>query len=245
MTAHDSISVPGCDPQWNWIFKLGGIAAWFGVAIIPIQIMIYVISPPPSLINEWFILFHNNPVLGLLNLDMLYLINNLLLIPMYLAFYLALKPIRESIVSVALILGLVGIAAYIPSNTAFEMLKLSQQYTVGMTEAQQSIVMGAGQALIVQNSGTAFLVYYILNALALLLFAAVMLRSKVFSRNTAYAGLTAGILMLVPSTFGGIGLLFSLLSLLPWAIFSILIARRLFQVGHADQNAETETRLKH
>ncbi|MBZ0307472.1 MAG: hypothetical protein K8I82_15495 [Anaerolineae bacterium] len=244
MTAQESISVTGSDPQWYWIFKLGGIAALFGVAMIPIQVIVYSISPPPNLINEWFILFQKNPLLGLLNLDMLFLINNILLIPIYLALCIALKPTRESIVIMALISGLVGIAAYIPSNTAFEMLKLSEQYTVGMPEAQQSIVLGAGQALIVQNSGTAFLVYYVLNAIALLLFAAAMFQSSVFSRNTAYAGITAGILMVVPSTFGVIGLIFSFLSLLPWALFSILIARTLFQLGRQNRKAATEIRLK-
>jgi hypothetical protein len=241
MTAHDSISLPGHDSQWYWIFKLGGSAAWLGVAIIPIQIIIYTISPPPTSINEWFVLFQNSPLLGLLNQDMLYLINNILLIPVYLALYIALKPIRESMIVTAFILGLVGIAAYIPSNTAFEMLKLSEQYTVGTTQAQQSIILAAGQALIVQNSGTAYLVYYILNAIALLLFAVVMLQSSVFSRNTAYAGIIAGILMLVPSNFGTIGLIFSFLSLLPWALFSILIARRLFQLGHDNRQAEIES----
>jgi hypothetical protein len=231
MTVHDLSSSTASSTQWDWIFKLGADAALFGVVMIPIQIVIYVAAPPPTLITEWFALLRNSPLLGLLNLDILYVINNLLLIPVYFALYRALRPTLEPIVSMALILGLVGIAVYIPSNTAFEMLKLSEQYTVSTTETQQSILLGAGQALIVQNVGTAYLVYYVLNALALLLFASVMLHSHVFSRNTAYAGLIAGILMVVPSTFGVVGLIFSFLSLLPWAVFSMLIARRLLQLA--------------
>ena len=93
-------------------------------------------------------------------MDLLYLINNILLIPIYLALYVVLKPAREAIVFTALILGLVGIAVYFPSNPAFEMLTLSNQYAVATTEAQQSILLAAGQALVVQIEGTAFLVYY-------------------------------------------------------------------------------------
>jgi len=60
-----------------------------------------------------------------------------------------------------------------------------------------------------------------------------MLRSGVFSKATAYAGLLAGVLMIVPSTAGTLGLIFSLASLVPWAMFAVLVARRLFQLGRA------------
>lgn len=239
MISQPSLSSLGRDTQWHWIFKLGSIVAVVGVLIIPIQIMVFAISPPPTIVSEWFALFQKSPLLGLLNMDLLYLINNILLIPIYLALYAALKPAGEAIVLTALILGLVGIAVYFSSNPAFEMLALSNQYGVATTEAQQSILLAAGQALIVQIKGTAFLVYYVLNAISLLLFATVMLRSSRFGRHTAYAGISAGILMLVPSNVGTIGLLFAFLSLFPWAVFSILIARRLFQLGRSNRNDET------
>jgi hypothetical protein len=239
MIIQPSVSSVRSDTQWHWIFKLGGIAAMLGVMIIPIQIIVFTISPPPTLVNEWFILFQKSPLLGLLNMDLLYLINNVLLIPIYLALYVALKPASEAIVFTALILGLIGITVYFPSNPAFEMLTLSNQYAIATTESQQSILLAAGQALILQIEGTAFLVYYVLNAISLLLFATVMLHSSIFGRNTAYAGISAGILMLVPSTVGTIGLIFAFVSLVPWAIFSILITRRLLQLEHNNRKDET------
>jgi hypothetical protein len=243
MIIQPSLSSGGSDTQWHWIFKLGGIVAVFGVMIIPVQIIVFVISPPPTIVNEWFVLFQKSPLLGLLNMDLLYLINNILLIPIYLALYVALKPTREAIVFTALILGLVGIVVYFPSNPAFEMLTLSNQYAVATTAAQQSILLAAGQALVVQIKGTAVLVYYALNAISLLLFATVMLRSNIFGRNTACAGISAGILMLVPSTVGTTGLIFAFVSLFPWAVFSILIARTLFQLGRDNRTDETDALL--
>ena len=176
-------------------------------------------------------LFQRSPFLGLLNFDVLYIITNILLIPFYLALYAALKSNREAMVITALVLGLVGLAIYFPSNTAFEMLKLSEQYPSATTEVQRSILLAEGQMLLAQLNGTAYVVYYLLSAIAVLLFSAAMLQSKVFSRNTAYAGISAGILMLVPSSLGMIGLIFAFVSLLPWAIFSILVSRTLFQLG--------------
>jgi hypothetical protein len=58
-----------------------------------------------------------------------------------------------------------------------------------------------------------------------------MLQSNVFSKATAYVGIVMGVLMLVPPTVGTIGLLLSLISLIPTLIWLIPIARRLFQLG--------------
>ena len=119
MTVQASHSMTGSEADWRWIFKAGGAAALCGVALMPVQIIVYAISPPPTTVTEWFSLLHRSPFLGLLNLDLLYLVNNLLLIPIYLALYVALKPARAAVVLTALILGLVGVAAYVPSNPAF------------------------------------------------------------------------------------------------------------------------------
>jgi hypothetical protein len=82
----------------------------------------------------------------------------------------------------------------------------------------------------------AFLVHYIVMGIAGMLVALAMLRTDVFSRTTALAGLTQGAMMLVPVTFGTIGLLFALGSLVPFIIWFVLIALRLFRMSAGDNN---------
>ena len=214
---------------WKSLYKVGGVAALIIVVLIPIQSFIFVADPPPSTVIGYFTLFQNNWFLELLDLDLLYIVDSALLILIYLALYAALKRASESFTAIALTIGLVGIAAYFASNTAFEMLSLSNQYATATTDVQRSILLAAGQAMLAIYTGTAFDVYYIFNAIALLVFSVVMLRSNLFSKVTAYGGILAGVLMLVPPTAGTIGIAFA--SLVPWAIFSVLIARRLFQPG--------------
>jgi len=127
--------------------------------------------------------------------------------------------------------GLVGIAAYYPSNTAFEMLALSRQYAAAVNEAQQTALLGAGQSMLAIYGGTAFDVYYVFNAVTLLIISVLILRSPLFSRTIAVMGLASGILMVIPSTAGTIGLTLSLASLFPWVVFLILITPRLFRLG--------------
>jgi hypothetical protein len=112
------------------------------------------------------------------------------------------------------------------------MLSLSHGYAAAATDAERAAFLAAGRAMLAVYQGTAFDVYYVLNAIALLLVSGIMLRSPIFSRTTALLGLLAGALMVVPSTAGAVGLAFSLGSLVPWTIFAVLVARRLFQFGH-------------
>ncbi|HYB02718.1 MAG TPA: DUF4386 family protein [Ktedonobacteraceae bacterium] len=215
---------------WKPLYRVGGIAALTIVGIMVIQIIVFIASPPPSTVLGYFTLFHKNALLGLLSLDLLYVVDNALVIPLYLALYVALRRASPSLMAIALAFGLVGIAAYFASNTAFEMLSLSSQYAAANTTVQRVQLLAAGQAMLATYQGTAFNVYYILGAIATLIISVVMVRSAIFGKVTAYAGIAAGALMLIPSTAGTIGLVFAFCSLVPTAIWLILIARRLFRL---------------
>jgi hypothetical protein len=96
------------------------------------------------------------------------------------------------------------------------------------------MLLAAGQGMLATYKGTAFDMYYVFNAAALLILAVVMLRSTVFPRAAGTWGLISGILMAIPSTAGGLGMVFALASLLPWMVFCVLIARRLFRLSRLE-----------
>jgi len=196
-----------------WVLRLGAVAALVNIALILVQIIVFSISPPPETTTAWLALLQERPILAMINLDLIYLLNNLLILPIYFALYIAVRHRYEVSGLFALLLGVVGLAAYVPSNTAFEMLRLRGTLTAATADA-----------LLAKYYGSAFITYYVLNALSLLLFAGILLRIPAFNRWTAYTGLGAGALMLVPSPFGIIGLAFAFASLLPWVAFSALLA---------------------
>jgi hypothetical protein len=212
-------------------YKAGGIVAIILLLLTIAQMVVFLAWPPPTTVEGFFALFQSSWLRGLLSLDLIYVVINALLILLYLAFYFILKRTNEVVITVALILGLVGIAAYFSSNTSFQMLSLSNHFASAATDAQRAVYLGAGEALLATYAGTAFNVYYILNAITLLIFSVVMLKGSIFSRTTAYFGLAAGILMLIPSTAGTIGIYFSLASLIPWIVFLILFTKRTLLSG--------------
>lgn len=190
--------------------------------IIPLQIIIYLISPPPNTVKGFFELYHQNPFLGLLSLDFLYLFNNVIIVIIYLALFTLLYQEKPITVLLALILGLIGIACYYPSNPAFEMLTLSNQYFLALPE-QQMIYLSAGETLMAGYSGTTFNVYYVLSTICLLLFSYALLKSSKFKKSVGIWGLASGFFMIIPSSVGVIGMIFSLLSLIPWVVFIALL----------------------
>lgn len=214
--------------------KIGLIACVLMLLVMPLQVAIYLIWPPPETVEGFFTLFTDRWLLGLLSLDLLYILSNTLLIPMYLALYAFLRQTSTAWMTLALAFGLIGVAAYYPSNPALEMLTLSSQYAGATVDAQKALYLASGETMLAIYRGTTFSVYYLLNALILLITSLVMFRSRVFSRATARMGLLAAILMTIPSTAGTIGKVFALLSLIPWAAFTFLSARRFHRAAYRE-----------
>jgi hypothetical protein len=220
------------DSSWNWLYKIGGAAALLSVVFFPIQIAVFIISPPPGTVIGWFRLFQENKLIGLLDLDLLLIADQILAILILLALYAALRRANESFMAIGVTLGLVAAVLFIASNPAFEMLALSDQYAAAETEVQRTVLLAAGQAMLVTWQGSAFQVSYLIGSIALIVISAVMLRSKLFSKATAYIGILANVIALglyVPV----VGVYISVFSVVFLWAWYILVARSLFQLGRA------------
>jgi hypothetical protein len=223
---------PSADSRWRPLYRIGGVAALISAVFIPIQVIVFLAWPPPieGTAKDWFALFQDNQVVGLIDLDILLVADNMLLIPLLLAFYVLLRRTSESIMAAAAAFGLVGIALFIASNPAFEMLSLSDRYTAATTDAQRSVFLAAGEAMLATWQGTAFQAAYILGSVAGIAIGAVMLRSSVFGRLTAamaILGNAVGLGLYIPA----IGVYIAVFSVVFLEIWYVLVARRLFQLG--------------
>jgi hypothetical protein len=222
------------DPRWSWLYKIGGAAALFSVVIIPTQLIIFIVWGQPETAIGWFNLFQDNKLAGLLAFELLFVVNAVVGIATTLALYVALRRVNESLMAIATVLALVETVAFIVARPALEMLYLSNQYAAATTDAQSTMILAAGEAMLATFHGTAFHVGINLFSLYYLIVPLVMLQSNIFGRVTAYAGIVAAILnwgLYVP---GGIGVfLFTLSVILFLAIWFVLVGRRLFLLGRS------------
>ena len=221
---------------WTSLYRIGGIAALGIVALIPLQAIVYVLWPPPTTVVDYFAMFQTNALLGLLDLDLLLIVDQLLIVAVLLGLYAALRQTDESVMLLGTVVGLVGAVLFIVSREAtLSMLALSQQYAVARSEPERASLVAAGQTLLTVYNGTSFSVGYLLSGLAMLIVATVMLRGTVFSHVTGVAGVLAGVSGLVPANMGMVGFVLSFISLVPLVVWLVLVGRRLLQLGSAPE----------
>src|SRR5271165_4733720 len=74
----DSLTSPSDAHEWRGIFRIGAIAAIIVVLFIPIQGTIFAIWPLPKTVPGWFELFQKNKFIGLLDMDLLLIVDYIL-----------------------------------------------------------------------------------------------------------------------------------------------------------------------
>lgn len=181
------------DFRWRGLYLLGGVSALIIAVLLIGEVVVYAVLPRTETALEHFVLFQEDWLAGLLTLDLLGMISYLLFVPVILALYVALHRASEAIMAVGAVLFFVGIADFFATNTAFPVLTLSNQYAAAQTEAERAMYLAAGQAMFTMFNENAFLVSYVIVSAAWAMIAWVMLRSSLFSRMTAYAGILAGV----------------------------------------------------
>ena len=191
------------DSDWKSLIRVGGVAALVAGILfrrnLAAEIGLFSPQKSPIIVRNWFALLQSNRLLGLAYLNIFDIVNYALVGLMFLALYAVLKRTNKSYMAIATTLALLGIAVYFASNTAFSMLSLSDQYATATAPAERTMLLAAGQAMLVINRftdlgshpGTGGYISLFLIAVAGMITSFVMLRSDVFNRTTAYVGILA------------------------------------------------------
>lgn len=226
------------------LFQAGGIAALLAGILfrrnIGAEIDLFTAHDFPASIQEWFILLHDKPFIGLSFLAIFDLVNYLLVGLIFFALAVALMRPHKKAAAAALSLGLAGITAGFTANNALPMLSLSRQYTVA-SGAERTTLETAAEALLARGGasgafqGSLMTLSLFLIAAAGMIFAILMLRSAMFNKATAIIGILASGLdlmycatvLLVPT----LAVIFIAAAGLCYMIWHILVGLKLLQVS--------------
>jgi len=195
---------------WRGLCRLGGVAALIAAILFRRnmaeeyllfrQLGIFSAGPRalPGSALECFTVFHSYRLIGLTLLNFFDMVNYVLVLMLFLGLYAALRRVNRGMMTLAAALALMATAIYLASNQAFAMLALSDQYWSAATDAQRSMLLAAGEALLaIQNTGATYgsgiYVAFLFVNVAGLIAAAVMLRSAAFGKTAAYVGILANV----------------------------------------------------
>jgi hypothetical protein len=192
------------EKQWKIIFKTGAVTTIIVLCGIIIDMIVGSITGGnvtelPQTAVERFNQFNENWLLGLYNLDLLNLINQIILIPAIFALYGTHRNNNKPLAILALMLFLVGTTIFVAGNTALTMLDLSHKYFGAISDEQRLLLAAAGEAMLTKGSHGSLGVFigFAMPTLANLLMSCVMLNGKVFNRSTSFIGIIGNSLMVI------------------------------------------------
>jgi hypothetical protein len=136
------------------LYRLAGVAALVAVALVPIQVGVFAAFPYPETPAGWFDLLRDNPIAGLIDLDVLLAVDSVLLIPIALAVYVAIGRDDQAIVTVATAGWLLSIVLMIATNPAVEMLSLADRFHAAPSDAERIAISGGAEAVLATWDGT-------------------------------------------------------------------------------------------
>jgi len=215
------------EASWSPLYRVGAISAIALLILIPIQMAVFLLWPLPTTVESWFARFNENAIAGLLNMDLLLIVDWALTVLVFLAVVVVARAAHPAWLAIATTFELLAAAAYFTSTGAFEMLALSSRYAAATSDSERIVLRAAGEMVLGAWQGTGFIIATVMSATALLVLSLVLLRSRVLGRAIPLLGIGMGITAIVPPNAGTVGLVFSLAYLLPFVIWLVLVARAL------------------
>lgn len=192
------------DKQWKNIYKIGAVTTIIVLCGIILDMIVGSVTGGnvaelPQTAIERFNQFKENGLLGLYNMDLLNIVNQIVLIPSIFALYAAHRNTKNPLALLSLIIFLVGTTIFVTSNTALTMLDLSHKYFDADSDEQRLLYAAAGEAMLTKGAHGSLGVFigFVLPTLAIALMSGVMLSAKIFSRLTSYFGLIGNSLMVI------------------------------------------------
>jgi hypothetical protein len=177
--------------HWGGLYKIAGVSALILLVYSLVTMALLVaIGGMPETAQAGFDLLAENRSIGLLRLDAL----TILLLPFYypllLGLYGALRGMDGEKPLLSLVLGLAGVTLVLATPSAFSFLTLSDKFAAATEEAQRTLLLAAGEAMLASDlwHGSGALVGGLLMQTSTLILSAVMLRSAAFGKATAWVG---------------------------------------------------------
>jgi len=190
------------EAQWNGIYILGGISTIIALIGIVLDVVVGLstggnLSALPQTAVDRFAQFQVNPWLGLYNLDLLNIVNQIFLIPAYFALYAAHRNTNHAFSLFAFVIFLVGTTVFVTTNTALPMLELSRKYAIATTESQKMLFAAAGEAMLARGTHGSLGVFigFLLPNIAGLIISASMVTGKIFNKATSFVGIIGSALI--------------------------------------------------
>lgn len=179
------------DSNWKNIYKIGGFTVIILLVYSLITILIMsILGMPPTSAADVFAMLQANKFTGLLRLDVVTVFVMPLYYLLFLSLYAVLKKTHAAYITIATLLGCAGVTLFLATPSVFSWLTLSDKFAAATSEAQKTLFLAAGEAVLASDMwhGTGAMVGGLLLQTGTLLATLLMLKGSVFGKATAWVG---------------------------------------------------------
>jgi hypothetical protein len=231
--------------RWRGVLATAAAGAILTAICVPLQIALFVAAPPPAshTVGAWFDLFTESPLIGLLSLDLLMMVEQVLAVPIILALFLLTHRAAPSATLLGAAAWLLGAVLFLGSNTAFEMLALARGYAAaGPADQASYVAAGHGMLASYWDMGTSFVFGYVLSAAGGILLGAALIRAAALGRASGWLLVVANVIGL-GIFLPGVGIAVSLFSVvLLWVWYLRIVWSLVGMVRHEEPRADAVPR---
>ena len=188
------LNAESSDPRWKALYRMGGVAALVQLGCVLITLVVATtLGVEPTTANEYFTGLGQARLVTLLRLDFPSLINVTLFTVTSFAVIAAMQEAKRMYAGLGVGLVFIGVVLVLATHSAFSMIHLADQYAAVATEAQRTLLLAAGEAVIASDwwhsTGGFFAGLFLQGGMVLI--SCTMLRSTHFSKATAWTGMLA------------------------------------------------------
>jgi len=209
------------------IYKLGGAIALLTVIMTVLSVTAYSQWPYAAGVTpteEIFKLIQENIWAAFTALDFGLWVINPLYTFIYLALFFALRQINEALALIAFILGIIAVLSLISTRPVLEIFVLSNHYFASEAEAERTLYLTAGEALLSRFHGSGWYISMFFSAGSHLISSVLMLRSDRFKKITGWIGVI-GFSLALCFWIPVVGLVFLFASMLFSTIWLFMLSR--------------------
>jgi hypothetical protein len=151
-----NIRLENPDSRWKSLYTIAMIAAIISILVILLgsaTFFIWPYSPGKDSAESILLLLHNDPLGGLISLDLFLFIGNLFSLALFLSLCVSLRQVDEAIALLAPVVGLVGLILHIPARPILELVHLSQACMAAASESEKAQIFGSAATLLALFDG--------------------------------------------------------------------------------------------
>ncbi|HXF60112.1 MAG TPA: DUF4386 family protein [Caldilineaceae bacterium] len=236
------------DRSWGSLYMVAGAAALAALAANVLDIVLgfgdtEIVVNGAKTATDWFAVYEESWFDGLYRLGILNIVYQLCLVPIFLALFVAHRHTDGTYAALAMVIGFIGTAIYLSNNAAIPMLTLSAKHAAAASDAQRAILAAAGEAVLAtgEDFTPGSFAGMFLGGIAAIIMSWVMLRSGVFGKFSAWAGIIGFSFLslftiwatFVPVLYGVAFYFFALIGGLLALTWFVLVALAFFRLGRA------------